>query len=60
MATIPGRVKKWYEGLPIFRVSLQNKRQKLLSDPVVIELIKAAMIAAKFGESPETFIKSMK
>lgn len=52
-------VKEWFGGITFFRVTIENRRKKLLRDPVVIELIKGAYVACLNGETPEVYIKSM-
>lgn len=54
------RTQKWYGGITLFKVTIQTKRRKLLSDPDVIDLLRAYRISVLEGESLETFIKSMK
>jgi hypothetical protein len=52
--------RKFYPPWLTFRVPIQTRRRKLLNDPLVIELIRAAMVAAVQGESFDMFVKSMK
>jgi hypothetical protein len=53
-------IRKFYPPWLTFSRPIQTRRQRLLSDPMVIQLIREAMTAAVWGESPDTFIRSMK
>ena len=52
-------VKKIYNAIPFITVPIATRRQRLLKDPVVIELILGAFVAAQQGERPEVYIKSL-
>ena len=54
------KVKKFFDGIPLFRLDIDSRRRKLLNNPEVIELIKGMYVATLQGETPETYIKSMK
>ena len=53
-------VKKLFATLPLFTWTIQGKRQRLLSDPEVISLLRAAHISGAMGETFENFMKSVK
>jgi hypothetical protein len=53
-------VKKFFEGLTLFKLPIQTKRARLLKDADVIQLMRLAWLACSFGEDFETFLKSMK
>lgn len=53
-------IKQWYGGITLFKVSIESKRKKLLNDPEMIELLRAAHISGAYGESFESFMKEMK
>ena len=53
-------IKKFYSGVTIFRRTIQSKRSRMLTNPDICALLRAAHISGAMGESFETFIKSMK
>ena len=53
-------IRKHYPPWLTLRVPVQTRRRRLLENPIVIDLIRAAMVAAQQGESFETFVSSMK
>ena len=53
-------VKKLYGGLKLFTFPIQTKRQRLLSDPGVIELMHIARMSILDGETMENLIKRLK
>jgi hypothetical protein len=52
-------IKRWYSGLTILTKRIEPRRTALLRDAEVLQLLRAAHISGMYGESFETFIKSM-
>jgi hypothetical protein len=51
------KVRKWYSGLGI-KIPIQSKRQRLLKNKAVIELLRECHVSGWYHESFEQFLKS--
>jgi len=52
-------VKKWYNGIGI-KLPILPSRARLLKNPEVIRLLRLAHLSGSFGESFESFLKTIR
>jgi hypothetical protein len=60
LKTMNTLLRKMYGGLKLFSIPIQTKRQRLLNDPEVIDLMRIARMSILEGETMEDLVKRLK